>query len=140
MLIREDRFYAPSGGIYPGGPSFWHIVDWDQRRLVTVKMDRELDCPDPAFDNLLKHIDTLPPDVYLIHVTDDGELLSSSTDPKDDETRCPFRPALEQLENPADIKVICRTDLQEMTRLGPMVDLVVTEDKPERQVCESHNK
>ena len=67
MPYRQDRFYSPSGAIYPSGPSIWHVIDWDQRRLVSVKMDEEQESPDCAFDCLLKHIDQLPPDVYLVH-------------------------------------------------------------------------
>lgn len=42
MLKPQDRFFAPSGNLYPGGPSTWHIVDWDQRRFVSVTMDGSL--------------------------------------------------------------------------------------------------
>jgi hypothetical protein len=80
--------YSPSGAIYPGGPSIWHVVDWDQRRLVSVKMDQEQESPDIAFACFLKHIDDLPPDVYLIHFSPEGDILSTSNDPDDDETLC----------------------------------------------------
>lgn len=125
MLNREDRFYAPSGAIYPGGPSFWHVIDWDQRRLVSVKMDQEQESPDLAFDCLLKHIDHLPPDVYLIHLSPSGNILSMSNDPKDDETLCVFRPPLSAAQLPDGIATISRAELQEVGRLGPNVDLVV---------------
>ncbi len=78
MLNRQDRFFSPSGAIYPGGPSIWHVVDWDQRRLVSVKMDEEQESEDVAFEHLLKHIDTLAPDVYLVYLSPDGDILSTS--------------------------------------------------------------
>ncbi|KAK2591292.1 hypothetical protein QQS21_011010 [Conoideocrella luteorostrata] len=125
MLDREDRFYSPSGAIYPGGPSIWHVIDWDQRRLVSVKMDQEQDLPDLAFDCLLKHIDHLSPDVYLIHLSPEGDLLSTSNDPNDDETLCVFRPPLDTAQLPDGITTISWAELQEVARLGPNVDLVV---------------
>ncbi|UKZ81479.1 hypothetical protein TrVFT333_009251 [Trichoderma virens FT-333] len=87
MIDPDDRFFATSGAIYPGGPSTWHIIDWEQRRLVSVTMDEELESEDPAFEQLYKHIDNLAPNVYAIHISPDGSLISTSTDPKDDETR-----------------------------------------------------
>jgi hypothetical protein len=63
MINLQDRFFAPSGAIYPGGPSTWHIIDWDQRRLVSVTVDEELDSEGPAFKQLIKHIDDIAPDV-----------------------------------------------------------------------------
>ena len=137
MLNREDRFFAPSGGIYPGGPSIWHVIDWDQRRLISVKMDEELESEEPAFRQLLKHIDTLPPDVYLIHVSADGHLFSSSTDPEDDETLCVWRPPLDTAQLPEHVETISREGLQEVARVGPRVDLVTRQGSNE-QVSHQH--
>ncbi|OAQ99879.1 hypothetical protein LLEC1_07008 [Akanthomyces lecanii] len=125
MLNRQDRFFAPGGAIYPGGPSIWHVVDWDQRRLVSVKMDEEQESEDVAFEHLLKHIDTLPPDVHLVHLSPVGDILSSSNDPEDDETVCVFRPPVDAAQLPDDVAVTSRAELQEVARLGPNVDMVV---------------
>ncbi|KFG83002.1 hypothetical protein MANI_029557 [Metarhizium anisopliae] len=124
MMNSEDRFFAPSGAIYPGGPSTWHIIDWDQRRLVSVTMDEELDSEDAASEQLVKHIDSLPPDVYAIHVSPDGNLISTSADPEDDETLCVYYPPLDSVERPEGVQIISRSDLKEIDRLGPNVDLV----------------
>lgn len=123
MLDREDRFFSPSGGIY--GPIFWNVIDWDQRRLVSVKMDEEQESPDLAFACFVKHIDKLPPDVYQVHLSPEGDLLSASNDKNDDETRCVFRPPLDTAQLPDDITTVSRTELQEVARLGPNVDLVI---------------
>ncbi|KND94644.1 hypothetical protein TOPH_00756, partial [Tolypocladium ophioglossoides CBS 100239] len=131
MLEPDDRFFAPSGAIHPGGPSTWHIIDWDQRRLVSVTMDEELESEDPAFEQLLKHIDDLAPDVYEIHVSSQGDLISTSTNPKDDETRCPYYPPLDTIQRPKDVQVVSRSDLEELDRLGANVDLVVFPQSPE---------
>ncbi|KAK2612249.1 hypothetical protein QQS21_001675 [Conoideocrella luteorostrata] len=125
MLNRNKRFYAPSGAIYPGGPSYWQVIDWDQRRLVTVKMDQELESEDPAFNGLLRHIDPLLPDVYLVHLSPEGGLMSTSDDPNDDETPCAFRPPLDAAQLPDGIETISRAELEEVARIGPNVDLVV---------------
>ena len=125
MIDPDDRFFAPSGAIYPGGPSTWHIIDWDQRRLVSVTMDEELESEDPAFELLARHIDDLAPNVYEVHVSPDGDLISISTDPKDDETCCVYYPPLDSIQRPKDVKVVSRSNLKEIDRLGPNVDLVV---------------
>lgn len=87
-------------------------------------MDEELESEDPAFEQLIKHIDSLPPDVYEIHVSPDGNLISTSADPKDDETRCAYYPPLDSVQRPEGVQVISRSHLQEIDRLGPNVDLV----------------
>ncbi|SCV47181.1 uncharacterized protein FFB14_09669 [Fusarium fujikuroi] len=124
MLKPEERFFAPSGNIYPGGPSTWHIMDWDQRRLISVTMDEELESEDPAIEHLQKHVDDLAPDVFEIRVSPQGDLVSTSTDQKDDNTLCPYHPPLEATERPDGIQTISRSDLEELDRLGPLVDLV----------------
>ncbi|QPC70085.1 hypothetical protein HYE68_000837 [Fusarium pseudograminearum] len=124
MLKPEERFFALEGSIYPGGPSTWYIMDWDQRRLVSVTMDEELESEDPAVEHLSKHIDDLEPDVFEIRVSSQGDLISTSTDPEDDNTFCPFYAPLEAIEKPEDIQVVPRSKLQELGRLGPLVDLV----------------
>lgn len=116
--------YAPSGAIYPGGPSIWHVIDWDQRRLISVMMDHEMESPDLAFDRLLKHIDHLPSDVYLIHLSPEGDVISMSNNTEDDETLCVYRPPLGTAQLPDSIHSISRAQLQEVARLAPNVDLV----------------
>lgn len=134
MLDRNDRFYAPSGTIYPGGPSIWHVIDWDQRRLVSVKLDNETESEDAAFDLLLRHIDHLAPDVYLIYLSPQGDVLATSNDPSDDETLCAYRPLLDMSQMPKDTTTISRPQLAEVARLGPNVDLVRDPSRPNENV------
>ncbi|OAQ62976.1 protein kinase-like protein [Pochonia chlamydosporia 170] len=135
MLNLNDRLFGFSGAISPGGPSVWHITDWDQRRLVSVMMDEEQEEEDEARGHLLKYINDLPPDVHQIHVSPTGELISVSNDPKDDPTYFPYYPPLSEVQNPNNAPVVSRADLYELDRLGPMVDLVICpRSEPTRQL------
>ncbi|KAM0381706.1 hypothetical protein ACHAPY_004866 [Fusarium culmorum] len=98
-------------------------MDWDQRRLVSVTMDEELESADPAVEHLSKHIDDLELDVFEIHVSSQGDLISTSTEPEDDNTFCPFYAPLEAIEKPGDIQVVPRSKLQELDRLSRVFKL-----------------
>ncbi|KAI1362624.1 hypothetical protein F5Y08DRAFT_355205 [Xylaria arbuscula] len=116
MIDEEWRYFAPGGALMPGGPSTWYILDWDQRRIIAVTMDEEQESEDAAVKYLHRHIDTLGSDVYAIHLSQDGELVSVSTSPEDDETSC------DRLSGP--VKTVLRSDLIELDRLSPNVGLV----------------
>lgn len=88
-------------------------------------MDEELESEDPVLEQLYKHIDNLPPNVYEIRVSPNGDLISTSTDPKDDETRCAFYPPLDSIQRPEGVEVVSRSSLEENERLGANVDLVI---------------
>jgi hypothetical protein len=124
MIDEEWRYFAPGGGICPGGPSTWHILDWDQRRIIAVTMDEEQESEDLAIEHLKKHIDALAPDVYAIRLSPDGELTSVFTNPEDDETICEYHPPLGAIQVPDHVKTVIRSDLLELDRFGPNVDLV----------------
>ncbi|GFP60166.1 hypothetical protein TASIC1_0016005400 [Trichoderma asperellum] len=124
MIDKEWRYFAPGGGIFPGGPSDWYILDWDQRRTITVTMDEEQESPDVAIGHLKRHIDALGPDVYAIHLSQDGELISVSTKPEDDQTTCVYYPPLQHIQCPSHVKTVLRSDLVELDRFGPNTDLV----------------
>ncbi|KAH6957297.1 hypothetical protein DER45DRAFT_485935 [Fusarium avenaceum] len=87
-------------------------------------MDEELESADPAIEQLSKHVDNLEPDVFEIRVSSHGDLISASTNPEDDNTRCPFYAPLEAISKAEDIQAIPRSRLEELDRLGPLVDLV----------------
>lgn len=76
-----------------------------------------------------KHIDSLGPKVHRIEVSWEGELLdpvldSVSSIESDDETFCVHYPPLQELERPARVGVIARSELEELQRLVPNVDRV----------------
>ncbi|KAM0481942.1 hypothetical protein ACHAPX_003276 [Trichoderma viride] len=124
MIEDEWRYFAPGGLITPGGPSEWFILDWDQRRIISVTMDEEQESEDTAIGHLKKHIDSLGPDVQAIHLSQDGELISVSTKPEDDRTVCVHYPPLQDVQFPKHVKTVLRSDLLELDRFGPDVDLV----------------
>lgn len=84
-------------------------------------MDEEQESEDVAIQHLRKHIDALEPDVYAVRQSKDGELLSVSKNPDDDEMTCVYYPPLQTL--PANIKTVFRSELVELDRLTPNVDL-----------------
>ena len=124
MIDEEWRYFAPGGAISPGGPSTWYILDWDQRRIIAVTMDEEQESEDVAVGHLKKHIDALGPDIYAIHLSPDDELVSVSTNPEDDETTCVYYPPLQAFSLHDRVKTVLRSELIELDRLTPNVDLV----------------
>ncbi|EFY91395.1 hypothetical protein MAC_02558 [Metarhizium acridum CQMa 102] len=85
---RTSGGISPLAALTPGGPSTWFILDWDQRHIIAVTMDEAQESEDIAIRHLKKHIDSLGPDVYAIHLSQDGELVSVSTEPEDDQGTC----------------------------------------------------
>jgi serine/threonine protein kinase len=124
MIDEKWRYWPSGGGVFPGGPSDWYLVDWDQRRTIVVTMDEQQESPDAAIGHLHKHIDALGPDVYAVHISLDGKLISSSTNPEDDQTMCVYYPPLQDIQCPSHIKTVIRSDLLELDRFGPTADLV----------------
>lgn len=99
-------------------------------------MDEEQESGDVAFEHLSKHVETLAPDVHLVYLSPDGEVLSASSDQDDDETMCVFRPPLDAALLPDDVAVVSRAELREVARLGPNVDMVVQpkSERPQEKV------
>ncbi|KAI1137622.1 hypothetical protein F5Y05DRAFT_387755 [Hypoxylon sp. FL0543] len=124
MIGEEWRFWAPSGALTPGGPSTWHILDWDQRRVISVTVDEVQEDDELAIEHLKRHVESLDPGVYAIHVTMEGDLISVSTDPEDDAALCPYQPPLDEIQRPDWVKTILRSELLELDRMTPNVDLV----------------
>ena len=87
-------------------------------------MDEEQESEDAAIGHLKKHIDALGPDVYAIHLSLDGELVSVSANPEDDETVCVYYPPLQAIPLHDRVKTVLRSELLEVDRLSPNVDLV----------------
>jgi serine/threonine protein kinase len=128
MIDEEYRYFAPGGFVAPGGPSTWHMLDWDQRRIIAVTMDEEQEDEEAAILHLSKCIDTLEPSVSAVHLTQDGALLSTSTNRSENEMTDVWYPSVDELGLPARmktrVKTILRSALKEVDRLTLNVDLV----------------
>ncbi|RBA17292.1 hypothetical protein FPRO05_02016 [Fusarium proliferatum] len=124
MIEHEFRYFALSGDIPVGGPTTWHIVDWDQRRVVSVAMDGEQDDESLAIEHFSRHSDQLSPAIYRIHLSHNGEVISTSTDPKNDTACCVHYPSLHDACLPEGIRTIRRDKFEELERLVPDADLV----------------
>lgn len=125
MIDQDSRYFSLSGDVRIGGPSTWHVTDWDQRRVISVTMDEEQDDESIAIQHLRRHICQLPLSVHRIHMSNTGEIISAYTDAEDDETYCVHYPALDEISLPEGVQTVRRDMLEELERLGPDVDLVV---------------
>lgn len=120
------RFWCTHGSITPRpqGPSDWAICDVDQRRVITVRMDEEQDSEDVALEYFKKHVDGFGPDVTLVHLALNGDVISLSTDPIHDPTQTMYYPELELVQAPEGVQTVLRSDLRELDRLTGNADLV----------------
>ena len=124
MIDDDSRYFSLSGDILVGGPSTWHVINWDQRRVISVTMDGEQDDESIAIEHLSRHSSQLPPDIYGIYVSHTGEIISMYTDAKHDQTCCVHYPFLREISLPEGIQTVRRDALEELERLGPDADLV----------------
>lgn len=124
MIDEESKYFSLSGDIPVGGPSTWHIIDWDQRRVISVTMNGEQGDESIAIEHLSRYSSQLPPNVYRIYVSDVGEVISMYTDPENDQTCCVHYPLLSEILGPGGIETVRRDELEELERLGPDADLV----------------
>ncbi|KAI9149655.1 hypothetical protein HJFPF1_11710 [Paramyrothecium foliicola] len=128
MLDEESRYFCLSGDIPTGGPSTWHIVDWDQRRTISVTMDGEQDDEDLAVHYLHQYSDKIPLSIYRVYVSETGDLVASFNSPDDDQTYCMFYPLLQDVHLPSGTQTIRRNEIEELLRFGPDADLVAYSD------------
>ncbi|KAI0552642.1 kinase-like domain-containing protein [Xylaria curta] len=112
MIDDDSKYFSLSGNIR------------DQRRVVSVTMDEEQDNEGIAIKHFSRHGSQLSPNIYRIHISDTGEIISTYTDPENDQTCCVHYPLLSEISVPPGISVVRRDELEELERLGPDVDLV----------------
>ncbi|KAI0842938.1 kinase-like domain-containing protein [Hypoxylon sp. FL0890] len=124
MLDDESKYFSLSGDIPVGGPSTWHVIDWDQRRTISVTMDGEQDDESIAIEHLSRYSSQLSPSIYRIYISENGEIIKTYTDANDDQTECAHYPFLHEIILPEGIQTIQRDALEELDRLGPDADLV----------------
>ncbi|RSL41422.1 hypothetical protein CEP53_012764 [Fusarium sp. AF-6] len=124
MIDEDSKYFSLSGDVRIGGPSTWHITDWDQRRVISVTMDEEQEDESIAIRYLRRHSSKISPRVYRIHVSSDGEIVAAYTDAENDETSCVHDPRLDEISLPVGVQTVRRDMLEELERLGPDTDLV----------------
>ncbi|KAI0872871.1 hypothetical protein GGS24DRAFT_465729 [Hypoxylon argillaceum] len=124
MIDNDSKYFCLSGDIRVGGPSTWHVIDWDRRRVVSVTMDGEQDDESMAIKHFSRYSSQLSPDIYRISVSDTGEIISAYIDSKNDQTYCVYYPFLHEIFLPEGIQTVRRDELEELERLGPDADLV----------------
>ncbi|KAK0716517.1 hypothetical protein B0T21DRAFT_296186 [Apiosordaria backusii] len=123
----DSRFKSSFDSWNPVSGHYHNVIDWDQRRTITVCTLEKKD-EDFVFEALVELIDDLPADVVKIKVSNDFELLSSSTAVDDDSTIVPFYPSPTDL--PSQLPKVHRSELTEIERLGVQADHVTYEPKP----------
>lgn len=100
------------------------ITDWDERRTISVETSREEPGNDDGFftNVIAKYIDTLPADAVTIKVSPDGELLSTSCNTDEDDTRVPTY--FSRSDYSQEMHTVRRPELTELERLAIQTDLV----------------
>ncbi|KAH7174945.1 uncharacterized protein B0J16DRAFT_404829 [Fusarium flagelliforme] len=124
MINENEKYFCLSGDIPVGGPSTWHVVNWDHRRVVSVTMDGEQDDDALAIEHYSRHSEDLSPEVYRIYVSETGAIITKYIDAKYDMNYCIHYPSLEDAVVPEEIQTVRRDELEELERLGPDADLV----------------
>jgi hypothetical protein len=124
MIDNESKYFSLSGNIPVGGPSTWHITDWDQRRVVSVTMDGEQDDDELAIEHFSRHGSQLSPDVLRVYLSHTGDIISKFTDVENDQNYCVHYPYLHETDVPEGVETVRRDKLEELERLDPDVDLV----------------
>ncbi|KAI7783931.1 Protein kinase-like domain protein [Diaporthe eres] len=127
MIHELLRFWPPGGLLPPDRPNTYFITDYDERRTISVTIyDDGINDPDTFAEHLRKYIDagSTGPKVCKVELTETGELNSVSSNADDNETLCVHYPPLQELEKPARVGIIARSELRELQRLALNVDLV----------------
>ncbi|ROV91203.1 hypothetical protein VMCG_09352 [Cytospora schulzeri] len=132
------RFNAYSSETFPEGPTTWHTIDWDQRRYISTSVPEEVDVDDGGeeveeriIQSLAGIVDQLDADVNLVNFSIEGDLISTSSDAKDDSAQAPLYCPIDMI--PAQYRrgcVVSRADLVEIDRLSQCVDLVSYRSQP----------
>ncbi|KAJ5285878.1 hypothetical protein N7524_001184 [Penicillium chrysogenum] len=130
MIELQERFFSEGQGYFgprenPATETHCNVWDWDQLRWFKVKGTAKLFPPgeDVETSVLAQFADYLSPEVRSITVNDEGLLTGVSTDPEEDDTLFIGYIPLSLCQSLADCPTIYFSQLQELDRLGPGVDL-----------------
>ncbi|CAG8362974.1 unnamed protein product [Penicillium salamii] len=135
MIDPQDRFFSEGQGYFgarenPATKTHCDVWDWDQLRLIKVKGTAKLFPPeeDIVTSIIAQFADDLSPEVRAITVDDDGLLTGVSTDPEEDDTFFVGYIPFSICQSLADCPNIYFSQLRELDRLGPGVDLMSYDD------------
>ncbi|KAJ5781700.1 uncharacterized protein N7518_010183 [Penicillium psychrosexuale] len=141
MIKPQERFLSDNQGYFgrkenPLTEAHCNVWDWDQLRMIKVKGSAKVLPPEEDKECLIlaQFADHLSPQVRSITVDDDGLLTEVSMDPNEDDTLfvayLPFS-MIKSLPgcSLADCRTIYYSELEEIDRLGPSVDLLSYEDE-----------
>jgi hypothetical protein len=130
MIEPDERFFSEGQGYFgprenPATETHCNVWDWDQLRWIKVKGTAKLFPPgeDVETSVLAQFADYLSPVVRAITVNDDGLLTGVSTDPEEDDTFFVGYLPFSLCQSLADCSTVYFSQLQELDRLGPGVDL-----------------
>ncbi|KAG8158454.1 hypothetical protein KVR01_011576 [Diaporthe batatas] len=130
------RFNSYTGETFPRGPTTWHTIDWDQRRYISTTVREEVDFVDGAdeveervIQSLSKMVDQLSADVLVVNFSIEGDLISTSSDTKYDTAAIPLYSPVDMIPEKYRDGYVSRSDLIEVDRLSPCVDLVTYRDQ-----------
>lgn len=132
------RFNAYTSESFPGGPTTWHTIDWDQRRYISTSVPDEVDMSDGGgeveeliIQALAKLVDQFDADVNLVNFSNEGDFISASSDTRHDSAMVPVYCPIEMIpEKHRSGRVVTRADLVEVDRLSQCVDLVTYRTQP----------
>ncbi|KAJ5712397.1 hypothetical protein N7493_008865 [Penicillium malachiteum] len=136
MLSPEERF-LPLGRTYfgdeddPATECHCNLWDWDQLRLIKIKGTSKFFPPedDAQTSIFAQYLDYLSPEVREITIDNDGLLTGIPTDPDVDETEFTAYMPCSLCNHLANSPTICFSQLREIDRLGPGVDLLSYNDQ-----------
>ncbi|ESZ92022.1 hypothetical protein SBOR_7588 [Sclerotinia borealis F-4128] len=141
MISPQERF-VPEDQIYFGSREdpetrcHCNVWDWDQLRMIKVKGTAKFFPPDEdqEIPVLSRFADSLSPDIRAIEVDDDGIISGVSKDLKDDDTPFIPHPPFSIVKSLAGCRTIKHSQLQELSRLRPGLDISSYKDKCQNSV------
>ncbi|KAJ6036236.1 hypothetical protein N7540_000515 [Penicillium herquei] len=136
MIDPKERFWADGQSYFgssdnPQTEFQCDVWDWDQLRMVKIKGTAKLfkEDEDIELSVFAPFADYLSPEVRSITVDDDGLLFGVSRDPEDDNTPYVAYPPLAICDTLSHSQKIQYSELKELDRLSPFVDLVSYKDE-----------
>ncbi|KAF7858915.1 hypothetical protein EAF04_008956 [Stromatinia cepivora] len=136
MIPPEYRFFIESksyagGDDNPKAKSRCNVWDCDQLRMIKLKATAKLFPPDESKELpiLAQFADFLSPEIRAVELDNDGLICGVSNDPEEDDRFLVPYPLFSTVKSLAGCRTIKHSQLQELDRLAPLVDLSSYEDE-----------